>query len=309
MAALPQAAAGSSTSVPSARASRQVGGDLRVVDERIRAAADVGPGRVREVGEGECPADDRDRIARLQPGLAVGPPTTPAAEPRRIARGARVGHGQQPATADRLVDLGRPRRTSLPDGETSRFVARRVRLALEADRRVEPRAARKDPHAPGRVADAEADRLFLLVPVAQAAALLDAADRRAVVDAGHALEQGDEGQLGRLDDAAHPHLAGRQRGDRRGGRVADADERPIAAETAREQDEPGDDAEAGEGRHSRIGQRLHAAIVRDRPVSPNGATASTRRPPARPRARSRPSATRSRGRSRGSIRGPGRRHR
>ena len=238
--------------------------------------AEIGAGRVGEVGEGECPADDRDRIARLQPRLTVRPPTGVPEQSRRLAAGLRVDHGQQPGDGDRVVDLGRPGRTALPDGETGRCLARQVGVAFEPDRCVEPRAAREDPQAPRRIADAEPDRLFLLEPVAATAAVLVATDRRAVVDARHALEQRDEGQLGRFDDPAHSHLAGRQRRDRRGRGVRHADERAIAAESASQQDEPGDDAGSREGRHSRIGQRLHDPIVRDRAVSPNGGTASAR---------------------------------
>ena len=149
----------------------QVGGDLRVVGGRPRAAAEVGPGRVGEVGEGECPPDDRDRVARLEAGLAVRPPAAAVAERRRSADHSGAWTRSSAAIGRGPVDLGRSRRPAPADGEPGRLVAERPGLALEADRGVEPRAARKDPEAPRRVADAEPDRPFLRVPGIRAASL------------------------------------------------------------------------------------------------------------------------------------------
>ena len=83
-------------------------------------------------------------------------------------------------------------------------------VGRDQDRRVEPRIARKDPQAARGIADPEPDRAFLHVSVADTASVLVPADRRTVVDARHALEKRDEGQLGRFDDPADPHLASRQ---------------------------------------------------------------------------------------------------
>ena len=86
IAALPQAAAGSSARVPVGTRRGEVRGDLRVVDREVRAGPEVGRERVGEIGEGQGPADDRDRVTRLDPALAIGPVAAPI--PERPAPGS-----------------------------------------------------------------------------------------------------------------------------------------------------------------------------------------------------------------------------
>ena len=180
--------------------------------------------------------------------------------------------------------------------EPGRLVAQRPGLALEAQRGVEPRAAREDAQAARRVTHPEADRPFLDVAAIPGSPLTRVADGRPVVDAGHALEQRDEGHLGGLDPSAHADLAGGHRSDRGGRRVGHPDLRAVALEAPIEQDETRHDAERGQGRDAGRAQRVHRPIVRDGPVSSNGAAAAGRRRRAGSRPRWRRSATTARGR-------------
>ena len=158
IAALPQASAGSATSVPGRPRLGEVGGDLGVVgDDGVRAAADVRLGRVGEVAERQRPADDR----HASPGSSRASryrrprPSSAADGPDRRTSPARA-HGRAAGRRWRLaVGLGRPPARAGPHGEPGRFVARASRSRLvEPDRRVEPRAAREDPDVPAGIADA-----------------------------------------------------------------------------------------------------------------------------------------------------------
>ena len=264
MAALPHASAGSSARCPRPAPRR---GPPRSPGRRAARSGpspEVGRDRVGEVGEREGPADDRDRVARLEPALAIGPVAAPIAQPRLAGSGRRApGPSSSSATASaRSISANRVDPPA-PDVETGRLVPGHAGLALEADRRIEPRPAREDPQAARRVADAKADRALLRVARVGRPPVAAVADRRAVVDAGHALEERHEGHLGRLDDAADPDLADGQRRDRRRRDVADAHDRPIAAEPAREQRQAGDDADHRDHAEPRAQMRLHAPIVRD----------------------------------------------
>ena len=112
--------------------------------------------------------------------------TPPAAESPTPARGDRSDRrpdAQQLGGGGGAVDLGDPSRPAASDVEPDRLVAQRPRLALEAQRRVEPRSAREDAQAPGRVTHAEADGPFLDVAAFRGSSLTRVTDARPVVDA------------------------------------------------------------------------------------------------------------------------------
>ena len=116
IAALPQAAAGSSARVPAARAAARSAATSGSSTSPIRARPEVGAGRVGQVGEGEGPADDRDRVARLQPrsrGTTGEPP--PLAAPRPAVARCRPGRGPRSSVVD-LRSACRAR----PSGSTPR---------------------------------------------------------------------------------------------------------------------------------------------------------------------------------------------
>ena len=151
---------------------------------------------------------------------------------RRTASSRSTAHGRAAARPQRPPGRSRcPASPTEADVEPGRFVAERSRLALEADRRIEPRPAREDAQAARGIAHAEPDRALLRVARIGPSVVTGLTDRRPVVDARHALQERDEGQLGRLDGAADADLAGGDRADRRGRRVRDPDQRPIAAAT------------------------------------------------------------------------------
>ena len=215
IAALPQASAGSSARCPSARAS------ARSAATSGSSAARSGPvpmsaaDRVVQVGEGEGPPDDRHRVARLEPGLAVRPVAASIAQPgssvRRVRdRGPRAAR-PPPATlsisASRVDPL---RRMSRPAGSSPAMPVSPSKRTGASNRA--PRG--KTRRLPGRVTDAEADRALLGIARVGRPPVAAVADGRPVVDARDALEERHQGHLGRFDDAADPDLAGRQRLDR-----------------------------------------------------------------------------------------------
>ena len=79
---------------------REIGRDLRVLQGHPRVVA-VSRGGIGDVAIGQGTADDRDRVARREPGLLVVPPTThqPADRPAQQAASAHQG----------LLGLGVPR--------------------------------------------------------------------------------------------------------------------------------------------------------------------------------------------------------
>ena len=137
---------------------------LRIVGRDLAADGDVRFRRVGQVGEGECPPDDRHRVARCQPRLPVagGP----------IARAAREATGvayRRRSAARSARRRSRPRgrvRPSTPRSrcgvQPDRHLAGRPGLLVVADRSVPARAAREDPHVARRVGDPEPDRALLV---------------------------------------------------------------------------------------------------------------------------------------------------
>ena len=155
--------------------------------------------------------------------------------PPRSRSGSRTRSSSATATARSIspARVAPPRRTSSPVGSSPDDPSRlRTGAAHRSGRHAGTRAgcqwhrARGSPSNAPRYSPARGPRRS------------PAADRRPVIDAGHALQQGDEDQLGRLDRAAHSDLAGGDRADRGRGRVRHPDERPISSETASEQDSP-----------------------------------------------------------------------
>ena len=285
----------------------EVRGDLGVVDGEVRAGPEVGRQRVGEVGEGEGPADDRDRVAGLEPALVIGPVAAPIPQPRLLARavGLLDRRAARPPPATRSISASRVdplRRMSRPGGSSP---------AMPVSPSKRTGASKRAPRGntrmlPDRVADAEADRALLRVARIGCPAVAAVADGRAVVDAGHALEERHEGHLGRLDDAADPDLADGQRRDRGRRDVADVHDRPIGAEPASEQRQADHDADHRGHAEPRAPDAVHARIVRDATVSPSASTGSPRGRPARRPGRWRRSATTARDRRPGGTGGAGR---
>src|SRR6185437_4642578 len=138
-------------------------------------------------------------------------------------------------------------------------------LALEPQRRVDPRAARKDPQRAGGITDTEPDGALLGELGSRALDLARIADRRPVVDTGPALQERDEGELGRLDRAAHADLAGCDRIRGRARQVTDADLDAIPGEASGQEEEAGGHTDRGRDHQPELGLGgVHAAIVRDR---------------------------------------------
>ena len=225
IAALPQASAGSATSVPVASAPRP--GPRPPPDRRPSAASTPVPTSA-PAGSGRSPK------GRARPTMVIASPGSrrasryrrrPPALDREAAGGWPVpDRGRGGASAIAASRSGSPTRTLSPVRiESPGGSSPSVPVALvEPDRCVDPGAAREDPQRARRVADPEPDRPFLRVTaVARRAVVVSVVDGRAVVDARHALEERDEDHLGRFDDAAEAHLAGRDRADRRGRGVGD----------------------------------------------------------------------------------------
>ncbi len=227
--------------------SRQVLSDLRIAGRDERRLEEVGGRRVREIAEREDPADDRDDVARIDPGLRVVavartatasrevPPRTDAGRQRSRPRvEARVPHRQQRRDLRLAVDA-RPERRSRPRHETGRIAVPAAALLVEAVRHVEPGVAREDADGSGLVANAEPDGAFLAEDLALVIARVG--DARAVVQAGRALEWRDQRQLDRLRRAADEDLADGDRGDPRRGDPTDPAARAVVGEPADEQEE------------------------------------------------------------------------
>ena len=225
------------------------------------AGPEVGAGGVGEVGEGECPADDRDRVARLEPGLAIRPMAAPIAQPAaKVGASSRLLDLEQRRRRQRTVHLGRS--GSIPRAGGPARTARRRPCPVSPSNvtGASNRAPRgKTRMAARRVADAEADRALLRVARIGRPAVAAVADGRAVVDARHALEERHEGHLGGFDDAADPDLAGRERADRGRRRVGDPQERSIVARAR---------ARGGPGRRRRPNPA--SAVSRGRPGTIHG---------------------------------------
>ena len=168
----------------------------------------------RQVAERHGPAHDRDRRRRRP----AAPPDSDGCGATSLRRSSGWIRPRRPARTDSSAAMAVARSSSArrdgapgSHGQAGRLVAERVRLVVEADRRVPPRAAREDPddcrsrRAPGTRRRAPRRR-SAIVSVRSSSP----SDRRLVVDARGALEGRDERHLGRLDDAAHPDLAGGQ---------------------------------------------------------------------------------------------------
>ena len=264
IAALPQAAPASSARVPAALASARSAAISGSAVQVAAAEAEVGARRVVQVPERQGAPDDGHGVAGLQAGFAVLPASALPIDrpPRRRAAGrVRVVDRQQGRDRRRVIELRRLRGRPGTEGQPRRRIAREPRLVVEPDGRVHPGATREDAQASCRVTHLEADRPLLGIAAVGDRGVSAVADRGPVVHARRALQQRHEGQLGRLDHAADPKLAGRRRADRRGRRVPDQEGRAEGSQSAGHQPEAGD--HAGSRRDLDPGQRRHTRIVRD----------------------------------------------
>ena len=75
---------------------REVRGDLRIRQRQVRSRADVRTERIGQVVERQRTADDRDRVARLEPRLAIVPAAAPS-------RGADVGRGRMKSSVGGIL--------------------------------------------------------------------------------------------------------------------------------------------------------------------------------------------------------------
>ena len=233
---------------------------------------DVGLGRIGQIAERHRAPDDRHRVARLEPLLAVvAPPSRadavhvarPTEDRQRIEPAARRHRRERRDRRrhDRVVSLeiAGPVRIARPGGsspmrpvESSNRVGASQRAPC-GKTRMSPLASRT------RKPTARSSRTCRSAPGTRPLARSWRGSRRR-----HALERRDQRQLGRLDDAAHPDLAGRQRGDPRGRGVADRVARPVAAACRGR-------AARGRRRRRRRPRRRVAERTRYPPVHPTGA--------------------------------------
>ena len=242
MAALPQAASGSSRSVPAARAAARSAAISGSASGTSGPAPEVRASRVGQVAERQGPTDDRDRVARLQARSRGsdrdrgGRGAAGIGRRRRSVDGVRSRASTSASRSGSPTSMALPTRRSRPVGSSPD----RSVLRIEARRGIEPRAAREDADGTRRVADAEPDRPLLVRSPWPDSPSPSRSIERAVVDAADTLERGDEHDFGGFDDTGQADLAGREGADRGRAGVGDAIGGPVADEAALEQDEPGD---------------------------------------------------------------------